>query len=467
MIFSVRKKDMMIKFLHFSKIATPFLIFLILILLSSFFPESVHGQVSTRALLKKMHKPSDQVTAFVNVNVVPMDGNKILHNQTVIVRGDRIFEIGPVKEVQIPQAAKQIKGDGQYLIPGLVDMHFHLPGPKTKKKEIEAYLLFFIAKGVTTVRSTIGAPNHTQIRNQIKSNKFFGPTLYLASPPLSSRDVKTPSQARQLVYQHKTDGYDLIKLYDISDTAVYDAAVQAAQEVKLPFFGHVSPEIGVYRALKAGQSIEHLDGYLKAFQADSNNFKTLVKLTKQSGIWNCPTQFFCEYIYGFDLNKQIAYEGVSYVSKKLLDRWIKIKKEELEKYAGQKEANQKELEARRKIIKKLHEGGAKLLLSGDSPGKFRLPGFCLLHEMRAFAKAGLDPYEILKTGTYNPADYFNALEEFGTVEVGKRADLLLLEANPLEDINNISKQAGVMLRGVWFTSPELDKITRAYAKELE
>ena len=141
--------------------------------------------------------------------------------------------------------------------------------------------------------------------------------------------------------------------------------------------------------------------------------------------------------------------------------------EDIQKYAADSADYPKRLAVRRKIIRALYDGGAKLVLGGDSPGKFLVPGFCFVHEMQAFRKAGLLPFAILQCGTRNGAEYLGGLEHFGTIEVGKRADLVLLEANPLADINNVLKRAGVMLNGAWFSKQELETGIKRYSKFFE
>jgi imidazolonepropionase-like amidohydrolase len=433
----------------------------------------------TDRLLDRRNAAAGQVTVFENVNVVPMDAERVLSNQTVVIRFGQIYAIGPADQSKnreatgdaitgdsIPAGAQRIDGRGKYLIPGLADMHFHLPGPDASPEEIEAYLLFFVANGVTTVRSTIGQSNHIAIRDSVTSGNLFGPRLYLAGYPLHSKQA-TAGAARALVYRSKAEGFDQIKFFDVRDTTVFDAAVQAAEEVSLPCFGHVKSEIGIDRAIEAGQSSEHLSGYLRAVQADESRLASLVRATRDANVWTCPTQFFFECLYERDLDRVLAYEGVASVPPATRDAWAEKRKQEIAEGAANAGANAREIALRRRILAALHEGGAKILLGADTPHNFMIPGFSILEEMRAFARAGLAPYAILETGTRNPAESLGILDEAGTIEVGKRADLVLLDANPLESIDHVAKRAGVMLGGAWFEREELDAAARAAAAALQ
>ena len=426
-----------------------------------------HGDERLDSLLDRFDRGSRSVTAFVDVNVVPMDSNRVLPHQTAIIRSGRIFAMGPTGEVVLPEGAERIDGRGKHLVPGLADMHFHLPPADAgvDSASVDDVLVLLVANGVTSVRSTLGDPSHLEIRDRIRTGKAFGPTLYLACPPLVSKTTPTPARARELVYQYKSDGFDLIKSV-LNDRAVYDSAIAAAREVGLPIFGHVGDAIGIERALEVGQSIEHLDGYVRLVEKDQERLPGLVRATRRANVWNCPTQFFYECRYEHDLAKLSSYAGVSLVRQSVRDEWGRRKTEENAKYADKETTNARELATRRRIIKALRDGGARLLVGSDSPGMFGVPGFAMAEEMRALHRAGMTPYEVLDSATRLPAEYLSPIREFGTVEVGKRADLILLNANPLRDIDAVFDQAGVMLRGAWLPRSVLDNAASRHAAAL-
>ena len=426
-----------------------------------------HGDAGLDSLLDRCNRGSRGVTAFVDVNVVPMDGDRVLPHQTVIISSGRIFGIGRTGEIVVPEGAERIDGRDRYLVPGLVDMHFHLfpADGGVDSASVDHILALLVANGVTSVRSTIGSPNHLEIRDRIWTGRTFGPTLYLASPPLQSKATPTPARVRELVYRYKNDGFDLIKLV-LKNRTDYDSAVTAAREVGLPIFGHVGDSIGIDHALEVGQSVEHLDGYVEVVEKDPKGLPGLVRATRRANVWNCPTQFFHECLYSRDLAQVISYAGVSLVRPSVRDEWRRQRTETIAKNADKAAANARELEIRMRIIKALRDGGVRLLVGSDSPGNFRVPGFAMIEEMRSLHRAGLTPYEVLDAATRLPGEYLSPLAEFGTVKVGKRADLILLNANPLRDVDALLDRAGVMLRGAWLPRSVLDDAARRHAAAL-
>src|SRR5215469_6554913 len=215
------------------------------------------------------------MSAFIGVTVIPMDSPRVLTDQVVLVRATRIAEVGARKSTPIPAAASRIDGRGLFLIPGLADMHVHL-------MEGEAYFPLFLASGVTTVRNMAGEPAMLELRERVEKGAVLGPTLYTAgplvdgSPPVwqGSDIVTTPEQARSVVEKQKTLGYDFVKVYDNLRPDAYDAVAQAAASVKMRVAGHVSPHVGLQRAIDAHQwSIEHLTGYFEWLQNDRSPFR--------------------------------------------------------------------------------------------------------------------------------------------------------------------------------------------------
>jgi imidazolonepropionase-like amidohydrolase len=418
-------------------------------------------------LLPRLAAAGKQVTAFRDVNVIPMNSAEVLRHQTVVISSAQIVRIGPAGTTVIPPNATVIEGSGRYLMPGLMDMHFHMPEPDLDWGELQIYLAYFVANGITTVRSTIGAPSHPLVKQRVERGEILGPSLYIASPPISARDTPTGDEARRKILGYRSDGFDCVKIYEISDTTYLNSVVKGAKEAWLPVIGHVGRGIAMNRALRSMRSIEHLGGYLTSEGKPESTLWSDAAATRDANVWNCPTQFLYEVNGGRDLARLDRAEGMAYMPAATRAQWVAKKRAEIAEGAASARRDSIELAGRREVIGALDEVGAGLLLGSDSPGRFRVPGFALMEEMRAFRAAGLTPAAILTAGTRSAAASMDMQNEVGTVEVGKRADLVLLDANPLENIENVRRRSGVMLRGAWYTREELDGIAGKLADLLQ
>jgi imidazolonepropionase-like amidohydrolase len=407
------------------------------------------------------------VVAFINVNVAPMDRERVIENQTVIIRDGRIVEIGPSAKVKVPDGAQRINAPGKYLMPGLAEMHGHLPHPNQGEAVANSFLTLFVANGVTTVRGMFGFPNHPALRARIAKGDVFGPRLYAASPALSGQSAQSPEQGEQLVRQYKQEGFDLLKVHEGLSLASYERIVAVANEVGIRFGGHIPNDVGIERALKAGQSsVEHIDGYLEAVdldKLDDARIKQLATMTREAGAWVTPTMALWQTIYGRETAEALRQHRpeAQYMPPQALTQWTQQRNNQLANISA--DTSRGVIEFRDRMLKALSDAGAKILLGSDAPQLFSVPGFSLQREMEAMVKAGLTPYQVLESGTRNAAIYLNAEKEFGTVEVGKAADLILVDGNPLKDVANVAKRAGVMLRGRWLPESELARMLDAIA----
>ncbi|HKV35024.1 MAG TPA: amidohydrolase family protein [Pyrinomonadaceae bacterium] len=422
-----------------------------------------------------------QAIAFVNVNVVPFDRERILEGQTVIVRDGRIAEIGPANKMRVPAGAREIDGRGKYLMPGLADMHVHL-FPGTGKDDLaQQQLQLFLANGVTTVRNMIGKPEHLTLRDRVAKREVLGPTIYTAGPPLLGNNVSSPEVAERVVTEQKNAGYDLLKVHEGLTPETYTAIAATAKRVGIPFAGHVTATVGLKRALEAQQtSIEHLDGYLQAMVADNSpvpptpsqvvlgpvlehidesKIPALAAATRKANVWNDPTLTLFKLVVSDTTPEEyLKWPEMQYIPAKMREGFAKQKQSTLGEPVPLSE-RQRYLELRNKMLVALRAAGAKLLVGPDSPQFFLVPGFATHRELQSFVEAGLTPYQALEAATLNPAEYFAQVfktsRDFGTVEAGMRADLLLLDANPLQSVANLSKRQGVMVRGHWLPETEL------------
>lgn len=429
-----------------------------------------------------------QPIAIVDVTVAPMTGPATLPGQTVIVRGGRIAAIGPVARVRVPRDAQRIDGRGRTLLPGLADMHMHMTvGTLDAKKpeEREAvlarageFLGMFLDAGVTTIRDMAGGPLTLMTREAVRSGRIEGPNMLLASPVLETRftlpdmasyahKVETPDQGRAEVRAALAAGYDFIKVYNQIDPPIYAAILDEARQRGIPVVGHVPFSVGLDGALAAGQkSIEHFRSYDFALDTrDTSNlpFKRYVgwlntsdarmdsvaRATAAAGVWNCPTLVTAQ---ALRTDEQLK----TYRPGPDADRapaWLRPELQSLELLGAfsneDRRITQSALAVQQQMIVKLAKAGAPLLIGTDTTALGIVPGWSVHDELKLFVEAGLTPYQALAAATVEPARFLGLSRETGTVEPGKRADLVLVEGDPLSRIEDARNVVGIVLNGRW------------------
>jgi imidazolonepropionase-like amidohydrolase len=254
----------------------------------------------------------------------------------------------------------------------------------------------------------------------------------------------------------------------------FDALAAAAAAHGIRFAGHVPADVGLARALEARYStIDHLDGYVEALarpgspasqnfglnlidQVDESRIPALVAATKTAGTWIVPTQILIENWYGpDDVEAMRKRPEMRYASSAEVTEWVASKRANVAAYPLAQ--RQRYIALRRRLLKAMHDGGVGLLLGSDAPQTWNVPGFSIHRELATYVAAGLTPYQALVTGTRGVAAHLGTSGRAGTVEVGKDADLVLLDASPLQDIGNTARVAGVMSRGRWLTKAEIDR----------
>lgn len=436
---------------------------------------------------------SAQTTAFVGVNVIPMDKERVLPNQTVIVRNGVITEIGDAKRVKVPKGAQRIDGAGKFLIPGLTDMHVHLMSDEDEFPDAlaEDELKVIVANGVTTIRLMTGTPEQLVLRAKSARGEIIAPTIYAASPQFIGKKsenayvVTTEAEGRESVRKAKQDGYDFLKITTNVKAEVYEAIVDEAKKQNIRVIGHADSRfVGLARALKAGQQIEHLDSYLEALLPDNSPIKgsvsdiylynpknwesldyidegkipEIARATVQSNPFATPTLTLFKYTFGIGRTEESikAQPDFRFYPQKVVDFWFGVNKRYWAN-AASAERRAKYVAVRNKIVRAIFDAGGKILAGSDTPEWLLLYGYTLHRELKTLNEAGLSNYATLAAATRNPAEFFGTLNQTGTIEKGKRADLILLAANPLDNISNTERREGVMLKGRWFTQTELDK----------
>ena len=416
-------------------------------------------------------------TAFMNVNVIPMDRERVLPDQTVVVEDGRIAALGPAATTAVPAGATRIEARGKYLIPGLAEMHAHIPPAQQGQDYVERVLLLYVANGVTTIRGMLGQASHLDLRRRVDAGEVLGPRIWTSGPSVNGNNIRTTAAADSAARATKAAGYDFIKIHPALTREVFDALDRAADREGIRYAGHVPALVGVPRALEAGYwSIDHLDSYLDALvtpgggppevgffgmglvhRVDEAGIPEIARATRAAAVWNVPTQILMENLASEEDPEVMAQRPeLRYMPPALLEGSIRQKRRLWEDHPSAEDWR-RFVETRRKLVKALHDAGAGLLLGSDAPQWWNVPGFSALRELGALVAAGLTPYEALETGTRNVATFFGTQDRAGTIEVGKQADLLLLDANPLEDISNVWRNAGVMIRGRWLSRATLDQ----------
>lgn len=416
---------------------------------------------------------------FQNVNVVTMEGEVPLLNHSVMVVDDKIYLItNNVSE--IPEGTKVIDGDGKYLVPGLAEMHAHIPTPEQGEALIEETLFLYLAGGVTTIRGMLGHPRHLELRDQVEDGSILGPRIYTSGPSINGNTAPDIETVTGMVRDQRQAGYDFLKLHPGIKLEVFDALVETANEVGITFAGHVSRDVGVRHAINSEYvSIDHIDGYVEGLVppeenvdpqqngffginftdlADKSLLSELIQQTAEHNVWIVPTQCLAERWAGpVPTAELMSDDEMAYMSPETLDNWKQSKDNMMSNASYNPETVQRWIDLRRLIIKEMYDNEVGILLGSDAPQVFNVPGFAIQHEIEMYVEAGLSPYEALVTGTVNPAIYFGTQDQIGKIKEGHYADLILVEDNPLDDISNLENKVGVMIRGKWLSQEFLDE----------
>jgi hypothetical protein len=424
-------------------------------------------------------------TAFTHVNIVDVTSGELKRDMTVVITGDRISAIGPSAGTSLPTDAKVIDSTGQFLIPGLWDMHVHW--------YVRDTFTLFIANGVTGVRQMFGNSDLLRWRDQIAKGSLPGPRMVVASPIIdgpepiwpNSISVSNEEEGRKAVRKVKEWGADFVKVYALLPRDAYFGIADEAKQQGITFVGHVPFSVAPGEASEAGQkSIEHLTGILiecsdkekelrdKLVKSDSPEARGRVQATAletydeknaadliarfvKNQTWQCPT---------LTVLRSNAYLGdenfrrdgrLRYMPRLLQQRWsYRI----ANRSGGDSDGAKKVLQKQFEIVGAMQKAGVPILAGTDTGNPFCFPGFSLHDELALLVIAGLTPIEALRSATLNPAKFFGLDQTLGTIEQGKIADLVLLDANPLSDIRNTQRINAVVSNGRLFDRKALDKM---------
>lgn len=427
--------------------------------------------------------------AFTNVDVLPMDREGVLENQTVVVVDGVISEMGPADEIRVGAGATVVDGTGRYLMPGLSEMHAHVPpGDDPPREQVEDILFLYVANGITTIRGMLGSAYQVPLAEELERGEVLGPNFYVAGPSLNGGTAPTPEAAEQVVRANAAAGYDLQKIHPGVPLDAWDHMAEVAREVGLTFGGHVPADVGLVHAIETGMStVDHLDGYVEAVAADEvvsqintgqpislgglvagaddARIAEIVQLTVDEDVYVVPTMYLWENLYGVsDPEPFLSQPEMRYVSEAQREAW---RRQAAPGPRGAPDELEAFFELRKRILKDLADAGAGVLMGTDSPQMFNVPGFALYREIEVMAESGMTNHQVLLSGTANVGRYVREHlgldHDFGTVAPGQRADLLLLGSNPLDDLDNLTDRVGVTVRGRWVTREEIDAGLEALA----
>ena len=416
-----------------------------------------------------------------NVHVVDVESGKILEDRFLILKDGVIMHVFPMSK--LPNKGRDMNitdGKGAYVFPGLAEMHAHLPASLDGNTQLqEETLWLYLANGVLRIRSMLGHESHLELKKKVVNGVISGPRMFISGPSLNGTSVESPQMGAQLVGAQKAAGYDHLKLHPGLDTPKFLAIAETAKAVGIPYGGHVSLQVGLETCLENGyKSVEHMDGYLEAMVADKSRLDPtiagpfsmlvvgeaaqeklpeLIKLTLKNDTWIAPTLTLFDRYFGYVPadSFRLAPE-MKYLPGLQIQQWVSQKKL-LESQGVLTKANvQPYLQFRNELFLSLHQAGVPMIMSSDSPQVFNVPGFSIHHEIAMMSAAGMSNLEILRTGTINPALYFDQKGEWGVIKKGAAADFVLVENNPLEDLTTMQRPISVFMGGKFYDRARLD-----------
>jgi len=408
--------------------------------------------------------------------------------------------------MRIPLQAKVIDGSGRFLIPGLADMHVHLTGAGEHSGSREFMIPLLLANGITTVRDMGGSVGLLkELRSEVASGKRVGSQIFFTGPYLDGNPpsfepsiiVQTPEEARAAVDKLKSEGVDFIKVQSRLQPEAYFAIAKEAKELGIPFVGHVPDSITAEQASDAGQaSIEHLTGvllgcssrepelreeklrsgqtpppqlahaeqrvWLKKLLGSIEPAETakLVAEFARNRTWQVPTFPTLVHIGFVTPQTDLANDPrLRYVPARLKVIWKQGRDSQLDDYSAEDFAlREVVIRESLKVVAQMNSAGVPIMAGTDTAAPHVIPGFSLHEDLEYLVKAGMSPMQALQAATLNPAEFLGHRAEQGSVDVGKRADLVLLDANPLDDIRNTERIRAVIVNGKLMDRNELDDV---------
>jgi len=424
--------------------------------------------------IDKLPNKSEYVYFIQNVNVVSPSNGTVTEGQDVTVLYGRILDISDHTPEIIPQNAIIIDGNDNYLMPGLSEMHAHIPVPNEELAEshVQDVMHLYLANGVTVIRGMLGNPYHLELKKKLRSGEVIGPRMYTSSPSMNGNSIPDVSSAEKKVKDAKSKGYDFLKIHPGIKADVMSALVKTAKDVGIGYAGHIPFDVGIRSAINYEfATIDHVDGYIRGLVPQEeqisnedvgffgsglikkirmNRLSALADSTRSHNVWQVPTQsLFTRWFSPTSAAEMMNDQEFSYMPANTRYAWRTNKERMITDEAYTKKGYRRFIRIRRKIIQSLHQSGVPFLLGSDSPQVMNVPGFSIHHEIDALKDCGLSSFDIIKMGTINPAIFFDQIDRFGTIKVGADADFIIVEQNPFDRMETMRLPIGTMIGGKW------------------
>jgi len=439
------------------------------------------GLTACSAAAPRTTTPSASTYVIKDAVIIDVENGLAVPDRTVVVVDDRIDQIGAEGTFSIPKQAKTIDGHGLYLIPGLVDAHVHY-------LEAPVFGRLMIANGVLLVRD-MGMPNDyiLKLRDELNRGETLGPEMIATGtildqyPPLISSislGIRTPEEGREAVRSQAEAGVDMIKVYSGLDKEVFLAIVDEAQKSGLKTVGHVPEEIYIEDAAEAGlRSSEHLHGFEKVIakllgervkltyagqgsdaayfsrlgEVDPEDLQAVYQRLRTSGLTVCPTVVVFKAGREINAIKDGNYQWSQYISRNVLSIWKS-------QWSSQNDIPDFIWENWAEMVQQLNQAGVPLMVGTDLMVPGIIPGYSVHEEMAIWQEAGIPAGDVLRSATIVPAQFMGFGDRLGSISEGKRASMVLVRGNPLEDIRNAQQIEGVFLHGEYFSRQDLDRL---------
>ena len=424
------------------------------------------------------------VMVFVASGAVPFAADTVIRNARVLTmldgpeyrQMDLVVRDGVFVNETPAANATVIDANGKFVIPGLTEMHAHVPFVRFDQggeRYREDVLFLWVANGVTLARGMMGHPSHLELRAALEANEVLGPRLITSGPSFSGRD-RTVAAASGRVREQKAAGYDLLKIHPGLPPEVFHAVASTANDEGIEFSGHVTGSVGLIASLEAGQrTIDHLDGFVEtlvdptrlsnrnpswfgadlAYDVDEERVEATLDALLESGAALVPTETLLENVAG-SLEELQSRDEYAYLPPILRRQYSGSVRGSANLFTPN--SAKTFLDLRKRLIGAAFRAGVPVLLGSDSPQIFNVPGFSVHHELQAMAEAGLTPFEAIASGTTAPAQFYGQNHLWGSIAPGRSADLIVLRNDPLADIGNTRSIDAVMVRGRYLSREELD-----------